>query len=184
MIAKSYTFGKQQGLIITRSTLASLLFKGLADKQSSVKWSIGNLGMNHWNKMTVDTKWLDTTSWGLLSDLQHDCQQLKTTVVYCLSDMSPISWSAFDHDTLRDVNPKLMSVVSFIYLKKIYNNCALHLIMKIPANWVGLVWSGRLYSFHHWFCGICLTFYNLNSSCIFSILFSIHFLRCWRGEFV
>ena len=49
--------------------------------------------------------------------------------------------------------------------------------MKIPANWVGLVWSGCLYSFHNWFCGICLTFYNLNSSCIFSALFSIPFTK-------
>ena len=28
-----------------------------------------------------------------------------------------------------------------------------------------------------------LTLYNLTSVCIFSLLFSIHFLRCWRGEF-
>ena len=26
-------------------------------------------------------------------------------------------------------------------------------------------------------------FYALTSACIFSILFSIHFLRCWQGEF-
>ena len=31
---------------------------------------------------------------------------------------------------------------------------------------------------------ICLTLYILTSVCIFSILFSIHFLRCWQGEFV
>ena len=29
-----------------------------------------------------------------------------------------------------------------------------------------------------------LTLYTLTSVCIFSILFSIHFLRCWHGEFV
>ena len=29
-----------------------------------------------------------------------------------------------------------------------------------------------------------LTIYTLISVCIFSILFSIHFLRCWQGEFV
>ena len=29
-----------------------------------------------------------------------------------------------------------------------------------------------------------LTLYTLTSVCIFSILFSIHFLRCWEGEFV
>ena len=29
---------------------------------------------------------------------------------------------------------------------------------------------------------VCLTLYTLTSACIFSILFSIHFLRCWRGE--
>ena len=29
-----------------------------------------------------------------------------------------------------------------------------------------------------------LTFYNLKSVCIFSLLFSIHLLRCWQGEFV
>ena len=29
-----------------------------------------------------------------------------------------------------------------------------------------------------------LTLYTLTSVCIFSILFSIHFLRCWQGEFV
>ena len=28
------------------------------------------------------------------------------------------------------------------------------------------------------------TLYTLTSVCIFSILFSIHFLRCWQGEFV
>ena len=31
----------------------------------------------------------------------------------------------------------------------------------------------------------CLvTLYALKSVCIFSIMFSIHFLRCWQGEFV
>ena len=29
-----------------------------------------------------------------------------------------------------------------------------------------------------------LTLYTLTSVCIFSILFSIHFLMCWQGEFV
>ena len=29
-----------------------------------------------------------------------------------------------------------------------------------------------------------LTIYTLKSGCIFSILFSIHFPKCWRGEFV
>ena len=29
-----------------------------------------------------------------------------------------------------------------------------------------------------------LTLYTLTSVCIFSILFFIHFLRCWQGEFV
>ena len=29
-----------------------------------------------------------------------------------------------------------------------------------------------------------LTIYTLTSVCIFSILFSMHFLRCWQGEFV
>ena len=29
-----------------------------------------------------------------------------------------------------------------------------------------------------------LTLYTLTSVCIFSILFSIHFPRCWQGEFV
>ena len=29
-----------------------------------------------------------------------------------------------------------------------------------------------------------LTLYTLTSVCIFSILFSIHFLKCWMGEFV
>ena len=29
-----------------------------------------------------------------------------------------------------------------------------------------------------------LTIYTLKSGCIFSILFSIHFLKCWREEFV
>ena len=29
-----------------------------------------------------------------------------------------------------------------------------------------------------------LTLDTLTSVCIFSILFSIHFLRCWQGEFV
>ena len=29
-----------------------------------------------------------------------------------------------------------------------------------------------------------LTIYTLTSVSIFSILFSIHFLRCWQGEFV
>ena len=29
-----------------------------------------------------------------------------------------------------------------------------------------------------------LTLYTLTSVCIFSILFSIYFLRCWRGEFL
>ena len=29
-----------------------------------------------------------------------------------------------------------------------------------------------------------LTLYSLTSECIFSILFSIHLLRCWQGEFV
>ena len=29
-----------------------------------------------------------------------------------------------------------------------------------------------------------LTFYNLKSVCIFSLLFSIHLLGCWQGEFV
>ena len=31
---------------------------------------------------------------------------------------------------------------------------------------------------------VSLNIYNLTSPCIFSILFSIHFLRCWQGEFV
>ena len=31
---------------------------------------------------------------------------------------------------------------------------------------------------------VTLTLYTLTSVCIFSILFSIHFLRCWQGEFV
>ena len=31
---------------------------------------------------------------------------------------------------------------------------------------------------------VTLTLYILTSVCIFSILFSIHFLRCWQGEFV
>ena len=31
---------------------------------------------------------------------------------------------------------------------------------------------------------VSLTLYNLTSVCIFSILFSIHFLRCWQGELV
>ena len=30
----------------------------------------------------------------------------------------------------------------------------------------------------------CFTFCTRTSVCIFSILFSIHFLRCWQGEFV
>ena len=29
-----------------------------------------------------------------------------------------------------------------------------------------------------------LTLYTLTSVCIFSILFSVNFLRCWQGEFV
>ena len=29
-----------------------------------------------------------------------------------------------------------------------------------------------------------LTLYTLTSVCIFSMLFSIHFLMCWEGEFV
>ena len=29
-----------------------------------------------------------------------------------------------------------------------------------------------------------LTLYTLTSVCIFSILFSVYFLRCWQGEFV
>ena len=32
--------------------------------------------------------------------------------------------------------------------------------------------------------GIGINLYTLTSECIFSILFSIHFLRCWQGEFV
>ena len=32
--------------------------------------------------------------------------------------------------------------------------------------------------------GLELTLYTLTSECIFSILFSIHFLRFWKGEFV
>ena len=28
------------------------------------------------------------------------------------------------------------------------------------------------------------TIYTLTSVCIFSILFSVHFQRCWQGEFV
>ena len=35
---------------------------------------------------------------------------------------------------------------------------------------------------HSWLCH--LIFYTLTSGCIFSILFSIHFLRNWRGESV
>ena len=31
---------------------------------------------------------------------------------------------------------------------------------------------------------VFLTLYTLTSLCIFSILFTIHFLMCWQGEFV
>ena len=29
-----------------------------------------------------------------------------------------------------------------------------------------------------------MTFYTLTSACTFSILFTIHFLKCWQGEFI
>ena len=35
-----------------------------------------------------------------------------------------------------------------------------------------------------WYPLTPLTFYNLTSECKLSILCSIHFLRCWQGEFV
>ena len=40
------------------------------------------------------------------------------------------------------------------------------------------------YTFFAKYSGLCkvLTLYTLTSVCIFSILFSIHFLRCWQGE--
>ena len=40
IITKSFTFEKQQGLFHNRSPLASLLFKGLATKHATVKWTI------------------------------------------------------------------------------------------------------------------------------------------------
>ena len=54
MIAKSYTFGKQQGLYHKKVNLSLTSVQRLG--RQAVKCKIGNLGMNHWNKMTVDTK--------------------------------------------------------------------------------------------------------------------------------
>ena len=64
-------------------------------------------------------------------------------------------------------------------------------------TWVQADWSPIFLSFWtllllYW-CGFSQTEmskrepgteYNLTSVCIFSILFSIHFLSCWQGEFV
>ena len=38
-------------------------------------------------------------------------------------------------------------------------------------------------SSHIHFLPKCLTLYTLTSVCIFSLLFFIHFLKCWHGEF-
>ena len=52
-------------------------------------------------------------------------------------------------------------------------------------KWEGDLWGKKVgekcqnASIHQW-----LTLYTLTSVCIFSILFSIHFLRVWKGEFV
>ena len=52
------------------------------------------------------------------------------------------------------------------HLQKIPGNTLFHLILFLYSQFVSL------------------TLYTLTSTSIFSLLFSIHFLRCWLGEFV
>ena len=70
--------------------------------------------------------------------------------------------------------------------------CVLHIrmwiIILLDSIYWGIFYSkveNILLSFYSIFLILYfLTLYTLISVCIFSILFSIHFLRCWQGEFV
>ena len=54
--------------------------------------------------------------------------------------------------------------------------------------WSNSLWSASVADYTerrtHALGMFVLTLYTLTSLCIFSTLFSIHFLRCWQGEFV
>ena len=50
------------------------------------------------------------------------------------------------------------------------------------SPWKIILFSWDFFPLWNWKEG--LTLYALTSVCIFSILFFIHFLRCWQGEFV
>ena len=55
---------------------------------------------------------------------------------------------------------------------------------KVYAKVLVIVWKVAVCDFAFYMKNWLLTHFTLTSVCIFSILFYIHFLRFWKGEFV
>ena len=116
-----------------------------------------------------------------------------------------LAWSSFSiywyMTTFRKFAYFLLIIVIWLFnMTKIPTTCALFGQKPI------IYWTGKSLGSSLWFSNFsyvlptsqlghyvckpresalcCLTLYNLTSVCIFSILFSKHFLQCWQGEFV
>ena len=70
--------------------------------------------------------------------------------------------------------PYLKAFISWIHQSLMPCNCSLSQC-KLKGGWSHEVF---------WAKSLLLTPYTLTSESIFSILFSIHFVRCWQGEFI
>ena len=74
--------------------------------------------------------------------------------------------------------------VQVIYKTKTNNNQTDNFFLSYIYINLSLLWSHQHYCYSIQMRCLSLTFYTLTSVCKFSIQFSIHFLRCFLGEFV
>ena len=104
-----------------------------------------------------------------------DCYLIKYQILQI--DIITIVWQ-----TVRRITNEILGVTGLRVLRWTTEIRSWPCYHTIGANTVrymsGRNWLLCNFQLHY------LTLYTLTSVCIFSILLSIHFLRCWQGEFV
>ena len=94
----------------------------------------------------------------------------------------------FENEADNESFGYFLSTDIFVAIVTLAKTMAFHFLWPLVAlgfhsrPWKTILFSWNFFPLWNWKDG--LTLYALTSVCIFSILFIIHFLRCWQGEFV
>ena len=94
----------------------------------------------------------------------------------------------FENEADNESFGYFLSTDIFVAIVTLAKTIAFHFLWPLVAlgfhsrPWKIILLSWSFFPLWNWKDG--LTLYTLTSVCIFSILFFIHFPRCWQGEFV